>query len=116
VTAALSHVPRAAPASSPEAGAVSLHSLKNHEGKGVERVGEASPARWALHNNGFSGWGVERGIGKTAATLRLMATPDPLTAFGIGALGSLALEGYRRHSQPKTTVYAGQSTSDPFTA
>lgn len=24
------------------------HSLKNHEGKGVERVGEASPARWRL--------------------------------------------------------------------
>lgn len=24
------------------------HSLKNHEGEGVERVGEASPARWKL--------------------------------------------------------------------
>ena len=24
------------------------HSLKNHEGKGVERVGEAVPARWRL--------------------------------------------------------------------
>nr|WP_166294410.1 hypothetical protein [Bradyrhizobium sp. 2S1]MCK7670841.1 hypothetical protein [Bradyrhizobium sp. 2S1] len=24
------------------------HSLKNHEGKGVERVGEATPARWRL--------------------------------------------------------------------
>jgi hypothetical protein len=24
------------------------HSLKNHEGKGVEQVGEASPARWRL--------------------------------------------------------------------
>jgi hypothetical protein len=24
------------------------HSLKNHEGQGVERVGEASPARWRL--------------------------------------------------------------------
>jgi hypothetical protein len=24
------------------------HSLKNHDGKGVQRVGEASPARWAL--------------------------------------------------------------------
>jgi hypothetical protein len=36
-----------APAS-PVAGAVSLHSLKNHEGKGVERIGETSPARWVL--------------------------------------------------------------------
>jgi hypothetical protein len=25
------------------------HSLKNHDGKGVERVGEASPARWRLN-------------------------------------------------------------------
>jgi hypothetical protein len=24
------------------------HSLKNHDGRGVERVGEASPARWKL--------------------------------------------------------------------
>lgn len=24
------------------------HSLKNHEGKGVERVGEASPAKWRI--------------------------------------------------------------------
>lgn len=24
------------------------HSLKNHEGKGVERIGEGSPARWML--------------------------------------------------------------------
>ena len=24
------------------------HSLKNHEGKGVERVGEVSPARWRV--------------------------------------------------------------------
>ncbi|MBR0896821.1 hypothetical protein JQ616_17820 [Bradyrhizobium tropiciagri] len=24
------------------------HSLKNHEGKGVERVGEANPARWRV--------------------------------------------------------------------
>ena len=24
------------------------HGLKNHEGKGVQRVGEASPARWTL--------------------------------------------------------------------
>jgi len=24
------------------------HSLKNHDGKGVQRVGEASPARWQL--------------------------------------------------------------------
>ncbi|WP_338827221.1 hypothetical protein [Bradyrhizobium sp. 27S5] len=24
------------------------HSLKNHEGKGVARIGEASPARWQL--------------------------------------------------------------------
>jgi hypothetical protein len=26
----------------------SLHGLKNHEGKGVEIVGEARPARWQL--------------------------------------------------------------------
>ena len=24
------------------------HSLKNHEGKGVERAGDSSPARWRL--------------------------------------------------------------------
>lgn len=27
------------------------HSLKNHEGKGVERVGEAVPARWRLKSS-----------------------------------------------------------------
>lgn len=28
-----------------------LRSLQNHKGKGVQRVGEASPARWALASN-----------------------------------------------------------------
>jgi hypothetical protein len=27
------------------------HGLKNHEGKGVEIVGEAHPAKWRLHTN-----------------------------------------------------------------
>jgi hypothetical protein len=38
-------------ASKADAQAVALgiqHSLKNHEGKGVERAGDSSPARWRL--------------------------------------------------------------------
>ena len=27
------------------------HSLRNHDGKGVQRVGESSPARWKLSTN-----------------------------------------------------------------